>query len=125
MPQSAHRRLPEGEGLMTPDQQQRCGEAFEAWAMKEGYDINRAGYERFCSARDGYQAAWQAQEERTQKLVEALAIAKALTAKYLHRVSFEGFDDRQITELRVVHYQATDALAEHGATQPEGKKHGT
>jgi hypothetical protein len=56
---------------MTPTEQQRCREAFEAWAsaaawngiFKNAPDVAILG---------AFQAAWQAQEERMQKLVEAL-----------------------------------------------------
>lgn len=48
--------------------------------------------------------------QREAKLREALRIAKALTKKYLSRISFGGLDDREITELREVHYQAEEAL---------------
>lgn len=48
--------------------------------------------------------------EREAKLREALKTAEALTTKYISRISFEGLGDREITELREVHYQAHEAL---------------
>ncbi len=45
-----------------------------------------------------------------ERLRTGLKIAQALTKKYLNHINFDDFDDREITELREIHYQATDAL---------------
>lgn len=45
-----------------------------------------------------------------QKLREALVVTRALTRKYLNMVNFNKCDDRQIAELRSIHYQAEEAL---------------
>ncbi len=46
-----------------------------------------------------------------QKMRDALEVTRALTRKYLNMVNFDGCDDRQITELREIHYQADEALS--------------
>ncbi len=48
--------------------------------------------------------------QREAKHVSALKIAKALTKKYLSRINFDGLNDREITELREIHYQTEEAL---------------
>lgn len=50
--------------------------------------------------------------QRETKHVVALKLAKSLTKKYLSRINFDGLDDREITELREIHYQMEEALNE-------------
>lgn len=52
----------------------------------------------------------EAAMQREAKHISALKIAKALTKKYLIRINFDGLNDREITELREVHYQTEEAL---------------
>ncbi len=44
------------------------------------------------------------------KARDALAIAKSLTRKYLSLIDFSTCDDRQITELREIHYHTHEAI---------------
>ena len=55
-------------------------------------------------------------QEETYKLVEALIIARALTKKYLNIINFNGLNDREIAELREVHYTADRALIDYART---------
>ncbi len=110
---------------MTPAEQQRCREAFEHIATRMGYHIARREDEKYVSSHtqimwEAAHGVWQAQEERTQKLVEALREGhECIKARMADLELLAECDQAYMVQTEAA---IRAALAAHTAIQPEGEQ---